>query len=195
MKPIETRRLAIATLLAGFLASPTSLPAAEPEPEPGGWVTSRADVAPVDDAVYGQECGSCHMAYQPGLLPAASWQRIMTVDALADHYGDDASLADNLRSRIEASLSSRSADRSEQTRARAFAVALDPARDAQTDELPRITASSYFRRKHHEIPAQWVTGNPEVGSFSQCNACHGGAGEGVFNEHRVSIPGHGRWED
>ncbi|NML15911.1 hypothetical protein [Azohydromonas caseinilytica] len=24
---------------------------------------------------YRQECGSCHVAYPPGMLPAASWQR------------------------------------------------------------------------------------------------------------------------
>lgn len=26
---------------------------------------------------YAQECGSCHMAFAPALLPAPSWQRIM----------------------------------------------------------------------------------------------------------------------
>ena len=35
----------------------------------------RQDVAPVQSAAYQEECGGCHFAYQPGLLPAASWQR------------------------------------------------------------------------------------------------------------------------
>ena len=26
---------------------------------------------------YAQECGSCHMAFAPAMLPAPSWQRIM----------------------------------------------------------------------------------------------------------------------
>ena len=26
---------------------------------------------------YKNECGACHMAYQPGLLPTASWTRVM----------------------------------------------------------------------------------------------------------------------
>ena len=39
---------------------------------------------------YVQECASCHMAYPPGLLPAASWQRLM--GGLNQHYGSDASL-------------------------------------------------------------------------------------------------------
>ena len=48
---------------------------------------------------------------------------------------------------------------------------------------------------HDEIPPRMVKDNPEVGSFSQCNSCHRGAAEGVYNEHQVSIPGYGRWED
>ena len=39
---------------------------------------------------YRQECASCHTAYPPGMLPAASWQRIMT--GLDKHYGTDAAL-------------------------------------------------------------------------------------------------------
>jgi len=32
-------------------------------------------------------------------------------------------------------------------------------------------------------------------SFSNRNACHQGAEAGVYNEHRVRIPGVGRWDD
>src|SRR6476469_2775135 len=39
---------------------------------------------------YRQECAACHVAYPPGLLPAASWQRLM--DGLPRHFGTDASL-------------------------------------------------------------------------------------------------------
>ena len=37
-------------------------------------------VAPVTNALYAEECGSCHFAYPPGLLPASSWQQVMTGD-------------------------------------------------------------------------------------------------------------------
>ena len=40
--------------------------------------------------VYQQECAACHLAYPPGLLPAASWQRLM--GNLPKHFGTDASL-------------------------------------------------------------------------------------------------------
>ena len=45
---------------------------------------------PTPPAVYTQECGSCHLAFPPSLLPKASWQRVMS--GLDKHYGSDASL-------------------------------------------------------------------------------------------------------
>jgi hypothetical protein len=148
------------------------------------------DVAPVTDPTYAEECSACHMAYQPGLLPAAAWQQVMTVEGLGNHYGDDASLPDDLRRELAAYLQANAADGARRSRSRAFAVGT-----AGSGELPRITLSRYFRNEHHEIADRLVTGNPEVGSFSNCNACHTGADEGVYNEHRVRIPGYGRWDD
>ena len=45
---------------------------------------------PPPPAVYTQECGSCHLAFPPNLLPKASWQRVM--QGLDSHYGSDAAL-------------------------------------------------------------------------------------------------------
>jgi len=156
----------------------------------GGWIKPREDVAPVANATYAEECGACHMAYQPGLLPAAAWQHIMTPAGLSDHYGDDASLSDGLRTEIAAYLDANAADGASRSRSRAFAVG-----DTEPGALPRITKTRYFRNEHHEIPTRLVTGNPDVGSFSNCNACHQTAEKGVFNEDKVRIPGVGRWED
>ena len=39
---------------------------------------------------YTQECAACHTAYPPGLLPAASWNRVVT--GLDKHCGTDAAL-------------------------------------------------------------------------------------------------------
>jgi mono/diheme cytochrome c family protein len=156
----------------------------------GGWIKPGKDVQPVSNAVYAEECGACHMAYQPGLLPSAAWQQIMSIDALADHYGDDASLSDSVRLELADYLNANSADKASRSRSRAFSVG-----DAGTGPLPRITATRYFRNEHDEIPARMVVDNAEVGSFSNCNACHQGAAEGVYNEHRVRIPGFPGWED
>lgn len=144
----------------------------------------------VVNATYNQECGACHLAYQPELLPRTAWAQLLTTEALQQHYGDDASLPEALLTEIRAFLGVNTA---------AIAAPSD-AGDAQpsatlANSLPRITTSQAFQRKHDEIPLAWVMENPEVGSFSQCNACHRKAAEGDYNERWIDIPGHGVWDD
>ena len=43
------------------------------------------------NATFQQECAGCHVPYAPGLLPAASWTKIM--GGLDKHFGVDASLS------------------------------------------------------------------------------------------------------
>ena len=138
--------------------------------------------------LYQTECGSCHMAYPPALLPARSWEALMA--GLADHFGDNAELSADSAAKIRDHLLNNAADRSDARRAFAFAKAV-PAGQASL----RITETSYFRRKHREIPARLVQDNPKVGSLSNCQACHRQAEAGSFNEHTVNIPGYGRWDD
>lgn len=154
----------------------------------GGWFGSREDVAPVRNPAYLDECGGCHFAYQPGLLPAAAWERVM--DSLDGHYGDDATMDPALAARIRHYLAGNAADRSSLSRSRAFASLGDAG-----DPLPRITLAPYFQREHYEIPQRLVSGNKDVGGFGNCQACHRTAESGVYNEHQVLIPGVGRWDD
>jgi len=154
----------------------------------GAWLESRADVRPVENETYQSECGGCHFAYQPGLLPGQDWERIM--DSLGEHYGDDASL-DELQAReIRGYLLDNGAERARLSRARAFSAGSDAG-----GVLPRITNTRYFQREHYEIPIRVVRGNAEVGSFSNCQACHRTADAGIYNEHQVVIPGVGKWDD
>jgi hypothetical protein len=154
----------------------------------GAWFEPRADVRPVVNETYASECGACHFAYQPGLLPLHAWARIMS--NLEDHFGDDASLDQASADEIRRYLTDNSADHASESRSRAFAADRDAGQ-----ALPRITETGYFRREHYEIPARFVQGNNEVGSFSNCQACHRSADAGVYNEHQVLIPGVGRWDD
>jgi hypothetical protein len=149
---------------------------------------SRGDLAPVTNERYRTECGGCHFAYQPGLLPAAAWDRVM--NSLDQHFGDDASLDPALKDELIAYLDANAADRSERKRSRSFAAG-----KISGDGPPRITQSTYFKRKHDEVPIRYVKDNPQVKSFSACAACHPGADKGNFNEHQVNIPGVGRFED
>ena len=61
--------------------------------------SKQLDVAPVANAKYKEECGSCHFAYQPGLLPARSWEKIM--GNLENHFNENAELDQETQSRIK----------------------------------------------------------------------------------------------
>ncbi len=152
-----------------------------------GW-NRGPDVAPVTNALYQQECASCHMAYQPGLLPARSWRRLM--GNLADHFGDNAELAAEDQTAITTFLETHAADDASEKRARKIAASL------RAGDTPlRITDTPYIKSKHRELPARLVTGNPKVKSLAQCNACHTNAEQGSYSESQIDIPGYGNWED
>ncbi|MDH5766662.1 MAG: diheme cytochrome c [Gammaproteobacteria bacterium] len=145
-------------------------------------------VSAISDPLYKEECGSCHMAYPPGLLPAASWQKMML--GLEDHFGDNAEIAAEDHQLITQFLTKNSADDSSYRRSRRIVNSLK-----QTDVPLRISATPYFLHEHDEIPDRLVSKNDKVKSFSNCNACHQQAEQGMFDEHSIRIPGHGRWDD
>ena len=147
-----------------------------------------ADVAAVRNPAYRAECGSCHMAYPPGLLPARSWQGIM--HGLSDHFGDNAELDPQTLATLTQYLLDNSADQSDYRRSRKIMRSLE-----QGAAPLRISEVPYIRYKHHELPQAIITANPKVGSLSNCNACHQQAEQGSFRESDILIPGHGRWDD
>ena len=185
----------------------------------------------VADAVYQKECGSCHLAYPPNLLPQESWRRVMA--GLEDHFGENAALDAATSMHISSYLAGGDKPKTagkaavvpvanwsdimqkleghvgkngkvDAEGAKIIARYLDqpiPVEQAGNLEkmLPdaslRITEQPRFLRKHDEVPKKMVAGNPKVGSFSQCDRCHADAAKGDFNEHRVDIPGFGRWND
>ncbi|SOE87601.1 Dihaem cytochrome c [Burkholderia sp. YR290] len=119
---------------------------------------------------YRQECAACHIAYPPGMLPAASWQRIL--GNLQHHFGTDASLD------------------AESVRQISTWLAANSTADATAHAAPpedRITRSAWFRREHAEVPAA-VWKRPMIKSASNCAACHTRAEQGNFNEHFIRIP-------
>ena len=147
-----------------------------------------SDIAAVTNPAYKEECGSCHMAYPPGLLPVKSWSKVMS--GLEDHFGDNAELDAETYQSISQFLMRYSADQSDYRRSRKFNQSI------KSNGSPiRISDIPYFKHEHDEIPQRMVAANPEVKSFSQCNTCHAKAEQGSFNEHDVRIPGYGQWDD
>lgn len=121
-------------------------------------------------AAYTQECASCHPAYPPGMLPARSWQRVMS--GLDKHYGTDASLDAATLQQL---------DRWLQAHAGTYKrVREEPPQD-------RITRSAWFARKHRGIDSRvWTLAS--VRSPANCAACHSGAERGDFDDHDLKLP-------
>lgn len=119
---------------------------------------------------YAPECGACHTAYPPGLLPARSWQRVM--DGLARHYGTDASLDPKTVQEIAGWLQAHAGTYKRVTE--------EPPQD-------RITRSAWFERKHRKVePAVWQL--PSVKTAANCGACHGDADRGRFDDDDLRFP-------
>lgn len=120
-------------------------------------------------AAYAKECAACHVAYSPGLLPAASWARLM--GGLDRHFGTDASLDARDVEQLSRWLQ-QNADRR---------PALAPVPE------DRITRTARFVHKHRHIePETWRL--PSVRSPAQCMACHTGADQGRYSEHALRMP-------
>jgi hypothetical protein len=136
-------------------------------------------LAAVANPVYKETCGACHFAYQPELLPAASWQAI--VNNPADHFGESLELDDASRNGIAEYVQANSADKSGAKRA------VKIMRSLGSGVPQRITAVPYIREKHHEIPAQ-VFARPAIGSPANCPACHRTAEQGIYDDDSVDIP-------
>ena len=145
-------------------------------------------VAPVTSELYQKECGSCHFAYQPGLLPEQSWNKIKK--GLHDHFGDNAELSTEVNQKILSYLTSNSADKSDSRRSRKIMRSISP-----SSPPLRITEVPYFIRKHDEIPQRLIKDNDKVASLGHCDACHQQASTGSFSERQIRIPGYGKWDD
>lgn len=119
---------------------------------------------------YAQECGACHTAYPPALLPARSWQRLM--GGLDRHYGTDAALDPATLKQLDQWLAQNAG-----TGKRAVE---EPPQD-------RITRAAWFERKHRKVePDVWAL--PSVKSAAQCAACHRGADQGRFDDDALLEP-------
>ncbi len=152
------------------------------------FLQKQRDVAAVTNPQYQEECGSCHLAYPPGLLPARSWKKIMT--HLDQHFDDNAELEADVQKQLTEYLLLHSADNSSYRRSGRIMRSLNG-----NDAPIRITELAYFRHQHNEIPQRMIKGNDKVGSLSNCNACHRRAEQGFFNEREINIPGYGAWDD
>ena len=124
----------------------------------------------VSNAKWQAECGSCHVAFPPRLLPAESWRAVMS--GLDKHFGSDASLDAADAREIGAFLEKHASTRKPES-------AVKP--------LLRITETRWFIREHDEVPER-VWKNVLVKSPANCAACHTKAENGDYRERNIKVP-------
>lgn len=132
---------------------------------------------PVTDTVVKAECGSCHLAFAPSMLPASSWSRMM--DDLKNHFGEDASVDAATADRIKRYLTENAGDAGGQ-RYGQILLSGSMATSAQNAPL-RITELPNWVRRHREVSAaEWK--RKDIGSKANCTACHADAERGYYED-------------
>ena len=133
-----------------------------------------AIVRPIEHAATLKECGACHLAFPPQMLPARSWKKLMA--NLANHFGENAGLPEATRVEIAAYLGANAGDAAISKNGRYFLRGIDAA------ETPlRITQTPFWQGAHEEVPTAYFT-SAQVKTPANCVACHRTAAKGVFGE-------------
>jgi len=128
---------------------------------------------PVKDKMTIAECGACHMAFQPQMLPSKSWKKI--IGGLSDHFGEDASLADKSVAHLMGYHVDNAAD--SKWWGGKFMRGL-----SDSSAPLRITETPYWVREHNEEVPQWAWNDPKVKSKANCAACHPRATKGDYDD-------------
>jgi len=136
----------------------------------------------VRNQTYIAECGACHLAYPPQLLPGKTWKAMM--GGLENHFGESAELDAETGEEILLYLDANS-----------LGVA-PPSRMSKMmrnipDEPPlRITEFPAFLDAHEVIKEQLSLQTFKKGFLSPCADCHRLANSAIFDKELLH-PGYG----
>ncbi len=130
--------------------------------------------------LWNEECGACHLAFHPNLLPARSWQRLF--EQQADHFQEDLMLDEATFNELTNYALMNSAEE-KKTEA---AWKID--RTVKKSETPlQITALVYWKDKHSDI-ADETWQREKIQSKTNCGACHYDAELSTFQDSAMRIP-------
>lgn len=130
---------------------------------------------------WAEECAkSCHIGFHPNLLPASSWQKLMS--GLGNHFGEDVSLNENVNKEILDYLVSASAEHSVSEASKKLMYSIK-----EGDTPIKVTEIPYWMKKHSEISDE-VYKRKSIASKSNCTACHPGSEIGSFEDRDIHIP-------
>lgn len=130
--------------------------------------------APVTDPVVKEECGSCHMAFAPSMLPAKSWQRMMVNLTSISATTPKPKTPPPQRKSPSISLPTPAMRVASALAANCSkALPRDPPHNAS--RLPKWVS------KHRKVP-DWEWRHKDVRTKANCVACHSAAEQGYYEE-------------
>ena len=137
----------------------------------------------VTDARYLKECGACHIAYSPGLLPARSWRFVL--GSLDKHFGESLKLAPDAADAILRYLTENAMDNSPYAGSKTL---LEKLTDGVTPH--RIMLIPFVAYRHAVVrEAIAKNGKVQVKRLANCSDCHTKAAGGSFALTEMFIPG------
>jgi hypothetical protein len=128
------------------------------------------------DKMWVNECGGCHLAYHPSLLPARSWSRMLAEQQ--SHFGEDLGLGDDTLRHLATYAASNAAEALESPVAWKMATTI-PAGSAPQ----RISETPYWSERHASLDAAtWKRVRA-----SDCGTCHRDAETGTFSPRAIEV--------
>ena len=136
----------------------------------------------VRDSTYLEECGACHLAFPPQLLPESSWSQVMA--GLEDHFGEPADLDQETSDHILAYLHKYSLGKNPPS------AMSKMARNLPADAGLRITELPAFLDAHEPLLEQYEMESFPTGFLTPCADCHRQAASALFDKELLH-PGYG----
>ena len=176
--PVPARAPAAAILaaaVAATFAAPLSV---------SGWGSNYAQLhatakaAPQVKTLWQKECGECHVAYPPNLLPSRSWVR--TLAEQSAHFGEDLSLSEKTLHALRAYADARLP--ATDWAGASIAAGIDPG------SAPlRITETEFWIGEHSRIESHEYSKERNTARH-QCEGCHLDVDSGIFRFRMIRRP-------
>jgi len=148
----------------------------------GVFVNAQDSETYVKDDLYIEECGACHLAYAPALMPHQSWVGIM--QGLEDHFGENAELDAEGSAHISKYLAQYALGTGGPS------TMSQLARNLPQNPPLRVTEFPAFLDAHDVVKQQLEMQEWPDGFLSPCRDCHRQAADARF-EKELLHPGYG----
>lgn len=133
-----------------------------------------------DNAQWREQCGECHFAYHPTLLPRRSWEKIFAEQH--EHFGDDLDLdEDTYNELLKFHVDNAAETLLTEPAHRILSLTPD-------NETPiRVTETHYWVKKHKDIP-EYYWKHKKVRTKGNCSACHLDSDKGTYEDSDMRLP-------